>query len=208
MRFPTSWAALFLVAGSVRVAADPWSRPIDKAVAKQSYADYKSGYRLSYKTKERVTNMWHRIEKLRPVQVAARNEVIRAPENVDPGPDIKDRLWRSDVIATPTITYLKFPVGFVYGTASAAAQVEGAVKADNRGPSVWDSFAHLVPGGMRNNDTFDVATNFRYLYPLDLARVRAMGVKAYSFSVSWSRVMPLGARTDPMVRSMTLARSS
>jgi beta-glucosidase/6-phospho-beta-glucosidase/beta-galactosidase len=38
----------------------------------------------------------------------------------------------------------------------------------------------------------DVGTNFRHLYPMDLARVSAMGVKAYSFSISWSRVMPLG----------------
>lgn len=45
---------------------------------------------------------------------------------------------------------------------------------------------------MRNGDTFDVATNFRYLYPLDVKRVAEMGAKVYSFSISWSRVMPLG----------------
>lgn len=45
---------------------------------------------------------------------------------------------------------------------------------------------------MRNNDTFDVATNFRYMYPLDIKRVATMGAKLYSFSISWSRVMPLG----------------
>lgn len=43
------------------------------------------------------------------------------------------------------------------------------------------------------SDTFDIAVNFRYQYPLDLKRIAAMGVKTYSFSISWSRVMPLGS---------------
>lgn len=157
------------------------------------YARSQSSFQLSTSTKRRVAKMWSSIEESKPIELAHRRKVAQvSSDSVNPGPDFEKRLWQSKVYDTPTINYLKYPTGFIYGTASASAQVEGAIKDDNRGPSVWDSYAHKVPGGMRNNDTFDVATNFRYLYPIDLARVAAMGVKAYSFSVSWSRVMPLG----------------
>ena len=57
-----------------------------------------------------------------------------------------------------------FPNGFLWGTATSAYQVEGAVNEDGRAPSIWDRFAH-TPGTISNGDTGDVAVPDR-----DLAR--------------------------------------
>lgn len=104
----------------------------------------------------------------------------------------------------------KFPTGFWWGVASAAYQVEGAAKAEGRGPSIWDVLLHRVTGYSVANQTGDIANNQYYLYKqgkfqypksmraltltliLDIARIAALGVKTYSFSISWSRVMPFG----------------
>ncbi|KAH8804481.1 glycoside hydrolase superfamily [Xylogone sp. PMI_703] len=85
-----------------------------------------------------------------------------------------------------------YPKGFWWGVASAAYQVEGAVKAEGRGPSIWDVLLHQVPGFTVANQTGDIADNHYYLYKQDIARVAALGVKTYSFSISWSRVFPFG----------------
>ncbi|KAK1051732.1 hypothetical protein LTR74_016697 [Friedmanniomyces endolithicus] len=85
-----------------------------------------------------------------------------------------------------------FPKDFWWGVAGAAWQVEGAVKADGRGPSVWDVLAHRVTDFEYGNGTADITDNHYYLYKEDIARIAALGVKAYSFSISWSRIMPFG----------------
>lgn len=87
---------------------------------------------------------------------------------------------------------LKLPRSFKYGVASAAFQVEGAAKADGKGPSQWDFCGHAIAGCIANNDTGDVADNHYYLYKRDLARLKRMGVDTYSFSFSWPRVFPFG----------------
>jgi beta-glucosidase len=51
-----------------------------------------------------------------------------------------------------------FPAGFLWGTATAAYQIEGAVTEDGRGPSIWDTFTH-TPGKIRNEDNGDVAND-------------------------------------------------
>jgi len=83
------------------------------------------------------------------------------------------------------------PAGFRWGAATAAYQVEGAVTADGRGPSVWDTFAH-TPGRTHNGDTGDVAADHYHRYPEDTALMRRFGLNAYRFSVSWPRVLPDG----------------
>ena len=85
-----------------------------------------------------------------------------------------------------------FPKDFWWGVASAAYQVEGAVRDEGRGPSIWDVLTHRVTNYVVTNDTGDIADNQYYLYKQDIARIAALGVPAYSFSISWSRIMPYG----------------
>jgi beta-glucosidase len=87
---------------------------------------------------------------------------------------------------------LRFPAGFVFGTATASYQIEGAVTEDGRGPSVWDTFSHTA-GTIRDGDTGDVACDSYHRYGEDVALMAGLGVAAYRFSVSWSRVLPTGA---------------
>lgn len=87
-----------------------------------------------------------------------------------------------------------FPKGFLWGSATASYQVEGAVNVDGRGPSIWDTFSH-TPGKTNNGDTGDVANDHYHLYRSDIQLMKAMGLKTYRFSVAWSRIFPTGTGT-------------
>jgi beta-glucosidase len=90
-----------------------------------------------------------------------------------------------------------FPPGFIWGTATASYQVEGAVREDGRGPSIWDTFSH-TPGKTVGGATGDVANDHYHLYKGDVQLMKALGVKAYRFSVAWPRVFPDGdGRPNP-----------
>ena len=84
-----------------------------------------------------------------------------------------------------------FPKDFVFGTATASYQVEGAVSEDGRGPSIWDTFSHL-PGRIIHDQNADVAVDQYHRYEEDVASMKWMGLGAYRFSISWSRVLPEG----------------
>jgi beta-glucosidase len=86
---------------------------------------------------------------------------------------------------------LKFPDGFLWGTATAAYQIEGAWNADGKGPSIWDAFAH-TPGKIFQDQTGDVACDHYHRYRDDVAIMAGLGLNAYRFSVSWPRVIPGG----------------
>ena len=85
-----------------------------------------------------------------------------------------------------------FPRGFLWGTASAAYQVEGAATEDGRGPSVWDTFSH-TPGKTNAGATGAVADDSYHRYKQDVQLMKALGAKTYRFSISWSRVFPKGS---------------
>ena len=87
-----------------------------------------------------------------------------------------------------------FPKGFLWGSATASYQVEGAVNEDGRGPSIWDTFSHL-PGKTNNGDTGDVANDHYHLYKSDIALMKSLGLQTYRFSVAWSRIFPTGTGT-------------
>ena len=87
---------------------------------------------------------------------------------------------------------LDFADDFIFGSATAAYQVEGAVSEDGRGPSIWDTFAH-APGRVVGGDTGDVATDQYHRLESDLDLMVELGLQAYRFSISWSRVMPTGS---------------
>ncbi|KAM5567360.1 hypothetical protein ABKV19_015443 [Rosa sericea] len=84
-----------------------------------------------------------------------------------------------------------FPKGFVFGTASSAFQYEGAVKEDGRGPSVWDIFSHTF-GKITDFSNADVAVDQYHLYDANVQLMKDMGLDAYRFSISWSRIFPNG----------------
>lgn len=84
-----------------------------------------------------------------------------------------------------------FPAGFLWGSATASYQVEGAAKEDGRGASIWDTFSH-TPGKTHGGDTGDVATDSYHRYPEDIALMKALGLKACRFSVAWPRIFPTG----------------
>jgi beta-glucosidase len=84
-----------------------------------------------------------------------------------------------------------FPEGFLWGAATAAYQIEGAVDEDGRGRSIWDAFAH-TPGRTRDGHTGDTACDHYHLWPRDLALVAHLGMNAYRFSVAWPRIQPEG----------------
>ena len=90
---------------------------------------------------------------------------------------------------TPSVH--SFPPGFLWGSATASYQVEGAVHEDGRGVSVWDTFSH-TPGKVHNGDTGDVADDHYHRYKEDIALMKALGLKTYRFSVAWPRVFPTG----------------
>ena len=89
------------------------------------------------------------------------------------------------------MSYCPFPKNFLWGAATAAYQVEGAAQADGRGPSVWDIFCRR-PGMIAEDHTGDRSTDHYHLYKEDVALMKDVGLKAYRFSVSWSRVFPNG----------------
>jgi len=98
-----------------------------------------------------------------------------AANRVEPGPPARE-----------------FPKGFLWGSATASYQVEGAVNEDGRGPSIWDTFSH-TPGKVVNNATGDVADDHYHRYKEDIQLMKALGVKSYRFSLAWPRVFPKGS---------------
>jgi len=84
-----------------------------------------------------------------------------------------------------------FPQHFLWGAATAAYQIEGSPVSDGAGSSIWHRFAH-TPGRVRNGDTGDVACDHYRRFREDIALMRELGLKAYRFSIAWSRVLPEG----------------
>ncbi|MHA7305465.1 GH1 family beta-glucosidase [Arthrobacter sp. TMN-49] len=90
------------------------------------------------------------------------------------------------------LTFPNFPPGFVWGVATAAYQIEGAVNDGGRGPSSWDAFV-AEPGRIVNGDTGNVACDHYHRYQEDTDLMKELGVDAYRFSFSWSRIQPGGS---------------
>jgi beta-glucosidase len=90
------------------------------------------------------------------------------------------------------MTFLQFPEGFQWGAATASYQIEGAFDEDDRGLSIWDTFAHQ-PGRVQNGETGDVACDHYHRYKDDVELMASLGLQTYRFSISWSRVLPFGS---------------
>jgi beta-glucosidase len=85
----------------------------------------------------------------------------------------------------------RFPEGFSWGVATSAFQIEGAVKEDGRGASIWDTYTH-TPGKIKNGDNADVANDHYHRYRDDVRLMQDIGVKTYRFSIAWPRIFPDG----------------
>ncbi len=87
-----------------------------------------------------------------------------------------------------------FPQNFLWGAASAAAQIEGAFDEDGRTPSIWD---RMPPGKINKNETCHTACDHYHRWREDVEIMKQLGLKAYRFSISWSRVIPRKGEINP-----------
>ncbi|KAL4794587.1 glycoside hydrolase superfamily [Aspergillus venezuelensis] len=116
-----------------------------------------------------------------PIVVKNHNQIPTPTMDLTPLQDLKSSL-RPD---------------FHHGYATAAPQIEGAWDKDGKGPSIWDVFGH-TPGKVKDGSTADDAVRSYDLYREDVALMKSYGVNAYRFSLSWSRIIPLGGANDPV----------
>lgn len=84
---------------------------------------------------------------------------------------------------------MKFPKDFLWGVATAATQVEGAILEDGKGLSIWDVYSHL-PGS--KIDKTDTACDQYHRFREDIALMKELGIQSYRFSFSWPRILPEG----------------
>ena len=84
------------------------------------------------------------------------------------------------------------PAPFLWGVATSAYQIEGAVREDGRGASIWDTFSH-TPGKTFNGQTGDVAADHYHHLDEDLDLMSGLGLNAYRFSIAWPRIQPSGS---------------
>lgn len=91
--------------------------------------------------------------------------------------------------STESETTLKFPDGFLWGSATASYQIEGAAAEGGRTPSIWDIYS-ATPGKVRNGDTGAVACDHYHRWREDVKLMKELGLPSYRFSISWSRLLP------------------
>lgn len=89
------------------------------------------------------------------------------------------------------MTSYQFPADFMWGTATAAYQIEGAVQEDGRKPSVWDTFS-ATKGRTLQGDTGAIACDHYHLYESDVKLMAELGIRHYRFSIAWPRIIPDG----------------
>ncbi|CAM1505347.1 Fc.00g109840.m01.CDS01 [Cosmosporella sp. VM-42] len=92
---------------------------------------------------------------------------------------------------------MALPSDFQWGFATASYQIEGAIDKDGRGPSIWDTFC-AKPGKIADGTSGIVACDSYNRTGEDIALLKSLGAQAYRFSLSWTRIIPLGGRNDPV----------
>jgi beta-glucosidase/6-phospho-beta-glucosidase/beta-galactosidase len=101
-----------------------------------------------------------------------------------------------EVTTTPKAEKQRFPkADFVWGVATSAYQIEGAVYEDHRGPTIWDTFVHTTSGQQQHvldESTGDVADDHYHRYQEDIQLMHHLNIRAYRFSIAWSRILPTG----------------
>ncbi|PAN41422.1 hypothetical protein PAHAL_8G042900 [Panicum hallii] len=109
---------------------------------------------------------------------------------------VRSRAWSSDLGQHLMPSEIPrrdwFSHEFVFGSATSAYQIEGAWNEHGKGPSTWDHFCHNHPERIFDRSNGDVAVNSYHLYEEDVKLLKEMGMDAYRFSISWSRILPKG----------------
>ncbi|QKW30245.1 beta-glucosidase [Streptomyces seoulensis] len=90
-----------------------------------------------------------------------------------------------------TIDLAALPHDFLWGSATSAYQIEGAVAEDGRSPSIWDTFSH-TPGKIDGDDHGDTACDHYHRWREDIGLMRQLGLNAYRLSIAWPRVLSHG----------------
>ena len=85
----------------------------------------------------------------------------------------------------------RFPDRFLWGAATSAYQIEGSPLADGAGANIWHRFSH-TPGMVKNGDTGDIACDHYRRWAEDVRLMKELGLRAYRFSIAWSRILPQG----------------
>ncbi len=83
----------------------------------------------------------------------------------------------------------KFDKDFIWGTATASFQIEGAFNIDGKSDSIWDTYCR-IPGKILNNDNGEIACDHYNRIEEDVALMASMNIKHYRFSISWARIYP------------------
>ena len=86
---------------------------------------------------------------------------------------------------------MSFRKDFMWGAATASFQIEGAWNEDGKSPSIWDEFCHRG-GKIEDNSTGDIACDHYHRYKEDVKLMAELGLKAYRFSIAWTRILPDG----------------
>ena len=86
---------------------------------------------------------------------------------------------------------MSFSADFTWGAAAASYQIEGAARADGKGPSVWDALCRQ-PNKIKNGHRGETACHHYHRYEEDVALMAELGLKAYRLSLSWPRILPAG----------------
>lgn len=94
-------------------------------------------------------------------------------------------------LATLPKSFPSIPKDFIFGVATAAYQIEGAVREGGRGLSIWDTFSH-TPGKTLNGDTGDIACDHYHRWADDLDLMKTLEIQGYRLNFSWARLQPTG----------------
>jgi beta-glucosidase len=125
------------------------------------------------------------------VEAATRERILAIIAESGYAPDPTATVLASTPRRRHTLPTQRFPANFLWGVATSAFQIEGALDEDERGPSIWDSYVAYPPPDFTAH-TAAIACDHYHRMPEDVALLAQLGVNSYRFSVSWPRVLPEG----------------
>lgn len=121
-----------------------------------------------------------------------RRELIKKTILAGLAAGLSPQLGISSYIQPPLLSRKDFGNDFIWGTATAAYQIEGAWNEDGKGESIWDHFTHIQKDKIKTKENADTACDFYHRYESDIALMRSMNIPNFRFSIAWSRVLPSG----------------